>query len=269
MKNVIEIDNLSCSKGNVTILNSICLKIQQGEFVSIVGTDGAGKSSLIKNLLGFETCSSGLIHIFDKDLYENKNDILKRIGYVAENCDSSFVTDRVIDELSLPLRNLHFSEEEIQSKIQEISSYLHIDHMLDCIPRSLSIGQKQLISLATALIINPDILIVDDSLDMIDLLTKDKILSLFRKLHREKKVTILYVTHDLEDTLYADRIILLSNGNICLDEKTKTAFTKEKIFQSSGLSLPFMVDLSKKLQYYNLIDKIEYNMDRLVNKLWK
>ena len=106
-------------------------------------------------------------------------------------------------------------------------------------------------------------------MDTIDFFTKEKLLSLFKKLCKDKKLTILYTTNDLEDTLYTDRVILLSKGSICLDEKTKIAYKNKKAFQLSGLTLPFMVDLSKKLQYYDLIDKIEYNMDTLVAKLWK
>ena len=152
MKNIIEMDHVTFSKGNDMILNSICLEIKQGEFVCIVGENGAGKSSLIRVLLGIEKYNMGSICIFNKELCENRIDILSRIGFVAENLNNSFATDKVIDELSFSLKKLHLSDEEIQCRIKEIVSCLSIDDILNCIPSSLSVGQKQLVSLATALV---------------------------------------------------------------------------------------------------------------------
>lgn len=269
MKTIIEMENTIYIKREKTILNGVNLAIGEGEFVSIVGSNGAGKSSLIRLLLGLEKCTSGNISIFGQNIEKNKNEILKQVGVIFENPSDTFVTNKVSEELGFSLRNMNLSEEEIESRLREVSYYLHIESLLDCIPQSLSGGEKQLVSLASALMLQPKILIIDESLDMIDALTKDRILSLLKKLHKEKKMTIIYVTHDLEDTLYTDRLVLLSDGVIRLDEKIKKAFADTKVYQEAGLSLPFMVELSKKLQYYDLVDKIEFNMDKMVNKLWK
>ena len=269
MKTVIEMKNISYIRKETVILNSVNLTVHQGEFVSIVGSNGAGKSSLIRILLGLEKSTNGSISIFEKSLDENKGEILKHIGVIFENPTDTFVTNKVSDELMFSLQNMNLSNEEIQSRLNEVSNYLHIEHLLDCIPHSLSGGEKQLVSLGAALMLQPDILVIDESLDMIDAITKDKILALLKKIHKEKNMTVIYVTQELEDTMYTDRIILLSNGTITLDEKVKNAFHDDKIYREAGLSLPFMVELSKKLQYYDLVDKIEFNIDKLVNKLWK
>ena len=269
MKTVIEMKNIFYMKKEKSILASVNLTVHQGEFISIVGSNGAGKSSLVRILLGLEKSTSGSISIFGKSLNDNKNEILKHIGVIFENPSDTFVTNKVSDELIFSLKNMNFSNAEIQSRLKEVSRYLHIESILDCIPHSLSGGEKQLVSLGSALMLQPDILVIDESLDMIDTITKEKILELLRKLHKEKNMTIIYVTQELEDTMYTDRVILLSNGTITLDEKVKSAFFDDKIYRQAGLSLPFMVELSKKLQYYDLVDKIEFNMDKLVNKLWK
>lgn len=269
MNTVIEMKNVSYMKREKTILNSVNLTVYQGEFISIVGGNGAGKSSLIRVLLGLERATSGSISIFEKELDENKCEIIKRIGVIFENPTDTFVTNKVSDELMFSLKNMNLSNEEIQFRLKETSKYLHIETLLDCIPHSLSGGEKQLVSLGVALMLQPEILIIDESLDMIDSITKEKILALLKKLHKEKNMTIIYVTQELEDTLYTDRIVLLSDGTISLDEKLKNAFHGDKAYRETGLSLPFMVELSKKLQYYDLVDKVEFNMDRLVNKLWK
>lgn len=268
MEKVIEMNNVSYIKKEKRILDSIDLSINKGEFVSIVGGNGAGKSTLIRSLLGLIDII-GDIFIFDTNLIKNRDQILNRIGVIFENPSDTFVTNSVSDELKFSLKNMNLSENEINNRLQEVASYLHIEHLLGCIPHSLSGGEKQLVSLGITLMLQPDILIVDESLNMVDSITKDKILSLLRKLNKGNNITIIYVTHDLEDTLYTDRVILLSEGRICSDKKLKEAFINDKIYHEAGLSLPFMVELSKKLQYYDLIDKIEFNMNTLVNKLWK
>lgn len=269
MKTVIEMKNVSYMKDEKIILNSIDLIIKEGEFVSIVGGNGAGKSSLVRVLLGLEKISDGDISICGKKLDENKSDILRHVGVIFENPTDTFVCNKVSAELKFSLRNMNLSNDEIDVRFKEIVNYLNIEHLLDCIPHSLSGGEKQLVSLGVALMLKPDILIVDESLNMVDALTKDELLKLLKKLHKENNMAIIYVTHDLEDTMYTDRVVLLSNGEICLDQKIKKAFNDDKIYRDAGLSLPFMIDLSKKLQYYGLVDKLEFNMDKLVNKLWK
>ena len=269
MKKVIDLKNVSYIKKSKVILDSVNLTIYKGEFVSIVGGNGVGKSSLVRLLLGLEEDTGGTISIFGKPLKNNKIDILKHIGVIFENPTDTFVTNKVSEELSFSLKNMNIPQEEINARLQEVSCYLHIEHLLDCIPHSLSGGEKQLVSLGIALMMHPDILIIDESLNMLDELTKSRILKLLKKLHKEKGMTIIYITQELEDIIYSDRIILLSDGIISLDRKLKDAFSNEKIYCDAGLSLPFMVELSKKLQYYDLVDNIELNMDKLVNKLWK
>lgn len=269
MKTVIEMKNVSYIKEEKTILNSINLIIKEGEFVSVVGGNGSGKSSLVRVLLGLEKTNNGDIFVFGKKIIENKSEILKHVGVLFENPTDSFVCNKVSDELKFSLKNMRLSNDEIDVRFKEVVDYLNIEHLLDCIPHSLSGGEKQLVSLGVALMLKPEILIVDESLNMVDAITKEKLLKLLKRLHKENSMVIIYVTNDLEDIMYTDRVILLSHGTICLDEKIKNAFNDEKIYRDAGLAFPFMIDLSKKLQYYGLVDKLEFNMDKLVNKLWK
>jgi len=191
MKKVIEFNNVSYIKNDKIILDTINLTVNLGEFVSIVGSDDCGKSSLIRTLLGIEKTSDGSINILGQDINKNKSEILKKIGVVFTNSSNTFITNKVSEELKFSLMNMNVSENEIESRIQEVATYLHIGHLLDCMPQSLSGGEMQLVSLGAALMLHPDILIVDESLDMIDAIMKDKILALLKKLHREKKMTII------------------------------------------------------------------------------
>ncbi len=264
MSKLIKIDNVSYEKNNLLVLDSINIEINNGDFISLVGPCNSGKSTLINILFGNYKYSGNISYYYNEEQV-SKEEFLKSV-YVLS--DSSFKYDRVYDELASSLRNLDLDEIEIKDKITEISKYLKISDLLDCIPNSLSSGQKQVISLAVALVSNPQILVIDDTLDMIDSIIKDKILTLLRKIQHDKNITIIYVTKNLEDALYTGRLILLE-GKVLLDGKPKKMLENVKVFQGTGLTLPFMVDLSKKLQYYELVNKIEFNMDKLVNVLWK
>jgi len=267
MKNIIKVENISYKKNNNLILDSIDLEIEQGEFVSILGPTGSGKTSLVNLLLGNEVPCNGSINIFGTVVNDIKKDY--HIRAIFENTHNHFVTNKVINELYYPLRKMKLSDEEIEFRVEQIVSSLNMKDILEYIPSSLSSGEKALVSFAKEVIIYPDVLIIDEVFEMIDEITKEKIFSLLKKLQKEKNMTILYVTQNIEDTLYTERLLLLSHGKISLDSKLKDAFNDEKVYRNAGICFPFVVNLSKKLQYYGLVDKIEFNMSKLVNKLWK
>lgn len=265
MSKLIKIDELSYEKDNLLILDTINLEFDYGQFISIVGPSTAGKSSLINVLLGKNKYTGNISYYFNDEVID-KQEFLRYV-YVISKC--TFKYDKVYDEIAFPLRKRGLTEIEISNKILEISRYLNIDDLLDCIPSSLSSGQKQVISLVLALVNNPKILIIDDALDMVDSITKDKILTLLRRINNNEKITIIYVTKNLDETLYSKRLVLLYEGKVLLDGKPKKMLENVNAFKDARMSLPFMVDLSKKLQYYELVDKINFNMDKLVNVLWK
>lgn len=259
MKNIIKIENVSYRKEDNIILDSISLKINRGELVSIIGPSGSGKTSLINILLNRVKCNDGKVSL-------SENSIIK---VISEFSSSVFVTNRVIDEIKFCLKKLKLSDDEINGRLDFIVNAFHINDILECIPSSLSDGEKIIVSLACILVTYPDILIVDEVFDMVDEITKDNIFSLLKKLKKEKNMTVIFITQNPNDILYTERIILLSGGKVLLDEKVKNAFEDEKLYKSASISFPFMVDLCKKLEYYDLIDKPEFNMNKLVNKLWK
>lgn len=265
MGKLIELNNVSYSKNNNVILNSINLEINEGDFISIVGPNSAGKTTLVRIMLGFEECKGSITYYNGLQ----RKQFLDLVGMVFENSSYSFLCDTVYDEIAFNLKNKGFNQETIKTKVEEISEYLKITDLLECIPNSLSGGKKLLVSLAATLVSDPKLIIIDDSFDMVDSITKDKLMALLKKINRDKKCTIIFTTSSLEDSLVFNRLVLLSEGNILLDNKVKESFDNIKLFKAVGLSLPFMVDLSNKLQYYELIDKIEFSMDKLVNKLWK
>lgn len=269
MDNIIAIKNLNFSYGDKVIFKDFNLDIEKGKFIHIVGSNGSGKSTLVKVLVGLLK-PEGYINIYRMNLCEdNLMDIRRNVGVVFENPENTFVAETVLDEIVFPLENLDYAKSTIKKKIDKVLEYLPIEELLEKNPHYLSGGEKQLIGLASALITEPKILILDDAISMLDGITKNKILKLLKRLNNEKKITIINVTHDMEETTYGDEIVVLDKGKLVLSGDKLEVYKEEKKLKRLGLDLPFMVDLSNKLSYYGLVDKTILDMNEMVNHLWK
>lgn len=267
--NILEINDLTFRYKNNFIFDNFNLSVQRGSWVTIAGPNGAGKSTLVKILAGLIKDYSD-IKIFGKP-YNKKNlfDIRKEIGFVFDNPDNFFACETVEDELAFSLENLAISPKTIKKKIEEISSLLQINSLLKENPFELSGGEKQKVALGCALMLEPRILILDEALIMIDEKERTQVLKLLKKYCVEKRVTILSFTHDLEETLYSNRLVILNKGKIIVDGPIPYVYEQERIMRKIGLEVPFEVELSEKLMLYDLIDDIELDLRKLVTKLWK
>ena len=269
MDNIIMVQKMSCCINDKKILDNISFNITKGSFVSIVGPSGSGKSILVKALLGLIPYE-GYANVCRMNVCrDNISEIRKNIGIVFENPDNYFVIDTVEDELVFTLENLNISPSNIKKKLDEIVSYLKIEHLLNKNVNQLSGGEKQLIALASVLITEPKVLILDQAFTMLDGESHKNLLSVIKKIHQEKKMTIINVTLDMNDTVYSDQIIVLNKGQVLFDDTKEQIYKEDKKLRSIGLNLPFLADLSKKLSYYDLLDDIVLNMNTMVKKLWK
>ena len=183
--------------------------------------------------------------------------------------DNYFACETVEDELAFSLENLAVAPKTIKMKIDEISKKLRIENLLKENPYDLSGGEKQKVALACALMLEPRILILDEALLMIDINERTKILKLLKEYNTKKGVTIISFTHDLDEAVYSDRLIILNKGVIVVDGPFKEAFSEERVMRKIGLEVPFSVELSQKLRVYNLVDDVEIDLERLVDSLWK
>lgn len=269
MDNMIVINNLNFKYTNQVVFNDLCLSIKKGSFSTIIGNNGCGKSTLVKLLLGLEN-SNGSILIDNLLLCDNTvSQIRRNIGVVFENPDSCLISETVLDDLAFPLENLNYSSDFIYSKINEISNYLGISHLLNSSSSNLSGGEKQLVSLGCALITNPNIIILDEAFSMVDESSKIDILNMLRKINKDFGVTILNITHDIEESIYGTDIVLINAGSVLINDSKDNVYKQEKKLKKLGYDLPFMVDLSNRLSYYELVDHFIYDMDELVEVLWK
>lgn len=263
--NGIQVDDLNYG----ALFSDFHFEVKKGTFLSLIGRNGCGKSILVKIILGLIPVEGKILIDGFQLNSKNKRQIRKKIGIVFENPNHNFVSETAREEFTTFLRNIGCSEAKIKKQIDAIIEQIPIQDLLDCSISSLSGGQKQLIALALATIHNPSILILDDAFSMLDGVTKEKMLKWLKKLNREQKVTILQITNDMEDTLYGNEVAIMDDGTIILQGKKQDVFKEEKLVQQTGLELPFMASLSLKLKFYDLVDDVILDLDKMVNVLWK
>lgn len=269
MDNMIVINDLCFKYDDNIIFNNFSLSIEKGRFTTILGNNGSGKSTLVKILCGLLDFSGSVIINGLELNKKNIKSIRRNIGVVFENPDNCLISETVLEDLAFPLENLNLSRDYIYSKVVEVSNYLGISHLLNKCSRDLSGGEKQLVSLGCALVTGPKVLILDEALSMLDLKSKKRILSILKRIKKDFGVTIINVTHDIEESVYGDDILLIDNGNIILHDSKKNVYKCEKELRKYGFDLPFMVDLSNRLSYYDLVDGFVFDMNKMVDLLWK
>ncbi len=269
MSNVVSIKNLNFNYDSKQIFSNFNLEINSGEFISLIGPNGSGKSTLVKLMAGLLEFDG---EIYINNLMLNKNnikEIRKSIGVILSNIDSQFTSERVFDNIAFPLVNQGIIRSKIIESVETIANKLNIAYLLDKNITEINNMEKALINLASVLVYKPNILILDEAFENLDKIERDTILGVLKKLNSNEKVTIINVTHNMEDILFGASIIILDAGAIIEYGTNDKLFSNDKIFSKLGLDLPFMVDLSIKLKYYNLIDRIIYDMEEMVDVLWK
>lgn len=268
MDNIIKIKDLSFSYQDKQIFKNLNLNIKKNSFNSIIGPNGCGKSTLIKILTGLINYE-GYISI--DDCYLNKENIKKirrKIGVVFDDPDSSFIGETVIDDLAFNLENLTYSKNQITKEIKEITDLFHLTDILYEEPANLTNSTKQKVAIASALIHKPKILLLDKSLHQLTEKDKKIVFDAINYYKKNYNLTIILITHNEEDTLSSDRIIVLNNQKIYLDGSVKDVYKEERKLKTLGINIPFIIKLSLNLNLYDLIDEIYLTDRALIDKLW-
>lgn len=263
----ISVRNLTYTKNKKDILKNINLEIEEGNFISIIGANSSGKTTLLKIL-------SGIIPTTDKvainhgylNLKREYKDITK-LG-LAFNDLNNFLFSDVYEELTFPLENLNIPEEEHQKIILNLADFLEINDLLDKKTDDLKQEEKQLVMIALALIHKPQILILDNPFSMMKTSTKKRILFKLKELNKKEKVTIILSTNNLEDITDTNYTYVLDNGEIVIEGKTLSVLQEDILLKKLGIELPFSINLSLMLKFYEIYDKVETDYNEVINKLW-
>ena len=262
MENIIKIKDLSFVHNEKLILSNINLNINKNTFNSLIGPNGSGKTLLAKLITDY---SAGV----DEDKNNNTCDIKQKVSYLSYSTQTVFTKETIEQELKYRLSNLDYSKKKISACVNKVVNLFDIKNILKQELSNLSKDEETLITIICTIIDYPKILIIDGFLSKVDNIKKEKILKILKKMVTEKKLTIINITNDGEELLLSDNIIVMNNGKIEVIGKTKDILKNEKLFDTLGLELPFMADLSHKLISYELIDDIKLDMNEMIDELWK
>ena len=259
----IRLKNVQFSYEETQVFKDLNFYLPKNKTLSIIGPSGSGKTTLLR-LLNNELSYDGEIDISGVQVNSDNFNILKRyIAVVYDN--NSFQHEIVKDELRYSLENINVSPKQIKVVIDELNSFFDIKKILNKPIEHLSMSDRYLVKILSYAVMKPSYLCLDGLLGYLDNRTKILLLNYLNY----KEIILINVTSNMDDTLFTDYTLCLYYGISAIDGKTLDVFKEEKIIRRLGLDLPFMMDISIQLQYYQLINKIYLNKEKLVKKLWK
>ncbi len=236
------------------VLNDLSMEIEEGSFVAVLGHNGSGKSTLAKLLNMILTPSSGKIFVDGKEITDEAmtdEDVLslrKSIGMVFQNPDNQLVATIVEDDVAFGPENLGVPSEEIRARVNNVLSDVGMLEYATHEPHRLSGGQKQRIAIAGVLAMLPKCIIFDESTAMLDPIGRKEVMDAILRLNREKGITVIMITHYMEEAALADRILVLHDGNVLLDGTPSEVFEEEALLKSCGLNVPQCTALVHQLR---------------------
>ena len=232
-------------------LNDICLTVEEGEFVAVLGQNGSGKSTLARLCNGLLSPHSGRIVVMGTDASGSAADIFeirKNVGVVFQNPDNQTVASIVEDDVAFGPENIGLPREEIGRRIDFALRAVGMEDYRRATPARLSGGQKQRIAIAGVLAVMPKILILDESTAMLDPRGRREVMDVIRRLNRENGMTVLLITHFMEEALLADRAFVMHRGEIVMRGTPREIFSRADELETYSLSLPAAGQISRKLQ---------------------
>ena len=270
MESIIEVENLTYEYEDFK-LGPIDLMIKPDEWVSIIGPNGSGKSTFIRLLDGLLESKTGSISI-DGQIVNEENiwHIRSNIGMVFQNPDNQFVGANVEDDVAFGLENRNISHSEMVSEVNQALKMVGMDKFKKHEPSKLSGGQKQRVAIAGVLAIHPKIVILDEATSMLDPEGRRNLLKLIHELKEECHFTVIAITHDVDEVVDADRVVVMNKGKILMDDTPSNIFNNPNELIEIGLELPFAEKLSIALSNNQIEITDSYlNEKELADKLWE
>lgn len=257
-------------EGEDFALKGVNLEVKDGEFVAIIGHNGSGKSTLAKLLNGLYIPTSGDIYINNMNTKdENKIwDIRRTAGMVFQNPDNQMVTTIVEEEVAFGPENIGFPREEIRKLVDYSLEVVGMSEYLHHAPHLLSGGQKQRIAIAGILAMNPSCIILDEPTAMLDPIGRREVVDTIRKLNESEEKTVLLITHNMEETVNADKLIVMNEGEVYLEGTPREIFSKVDELKSIGLDVPQVTELAFELNKDGFLEDYKVlSIEELVEKI--
>lgn len=272
MKNIIEVHNLKYKYDNDTeeyILNDVTFHVKHGEWLSIVGHNGSGKSTTIRLIDGLLEAESGEIIILGDQLTpENVWEKRRHIGMVFQNPDNQLVATIVEEDVAFGPENLGVPPEEIRKRVDESLKKVGMYEYRRHAPHLLSGGQKQRIAIAGILAMKPECIIFDEPTAMLDPSGRREVLNNIKEINEKYGITIVLITHYMDEAAEADRVLVMDDGKIILEGNPREVFSNVKQMKEIGLDVPQVTELCYELKNNGIdIDTNILNVDEMVNAL--
>ena len=230
-------------------VNGVTLSIEEGEFVAVLGRNGSGKSTLAKLINALLTPVSGKVEVFGMDTSDNKKtfEIRKNAGMVFQNPDNQMVASIVEDDVAFGPENIGVPREEIGERIGFALKAVGMEEYRTSTPTRLSGGQKQRIAIAGVLAIKPKIMILDESTAMLDPKGRREVMDVVKRLNKEENMTVILITHFMDEALEAERAIVMNQGEIVMQGTPEEIFRRSDELEIYNLALPRAAAIAKKL----------------------
>lgn len=273
MKNpLIELNNISFQYYGQEhkALNDVSLTINKGEWVALIGHNGSGKSTLAKTINGLISPESGEIKVNGELLTEeNIWDIRKMVGMVFQNPDNQFVGSTVEDDVAFGLENQGVPRDEMIVRVNNALERVRMSDFKIKEPARLSGGQKQRVAIAGVIALAPDVIILDEATSMLDPQGRNDVIETIHALKEETNLTVISITHDIDEAAYANRVLVMKEGQIIHEGTPKEIFSHGEALIGMGLDVPFPEKLKASLRKKGIEVPKEYlTREGMVEWLW-
>ncbi len=265
----IRVENLSYrySQEKKTI-DDISFTIEKGSYTTIIGHNGSGKSTIAKLLLGLLEKESGNIYIDGVELsLENLGTIRNKIGIVFQNPDNQFIGSTVREDIAFGLENHCFPREQMDPIIDEFAKKVNMVDFMESEPTKLSGGQKQRVAIAAVLAMNLGIIVFDEATSMLDPTGKRDINRLIKEIHEKQQLTVISITHDIEEVSQSDNVLVIDQGRLAMAGKPEDIFNNEKLMVRMQLDIPFVYKLRNELKKRGVKVDQTLDMERMADEV--
>ena len=248
---LIEIQNVSYAYEDAAAkaLNNVSLTINDGEFVAVVGHNGSGKSTLAKHLNALLLPTEGKVLVDGMDTADEADtlSVRQRVGMVFQNPDNQLVTTIVEEDVAFGPENIGVPGNEIRARVDRALAAVGMEKYAHSAPNMLSGGQKQRIAIAGMLAMQSKVLVLDEATAMLDPKGRRDIIDLVTKLHKENGITVVMITQYMEEVIGADRVAVMSGGELILEGTPKEVFSQDELLHKHRLDVPVMQQLANRL----------------------
>ena len=274
MKPIIKIDNLTYEYTDgervVKAIDEVTLDVHEGEFLVVIGHNGSGKSTLAKHLNAILLPTSGKVYVdgLDTSVLENTFDIRQTAGMVFQNPDNQIVATVVEEDVAFGPENLGIEPKEIRKRVDEALANVGMSEFAKKAPHLLSGGQKQRIAIAGIIAMKPRCIIMDEPTAMLDPRGRKEVMDTVYRLNKEDKITVIHITHFMEEAVNADRVCVMEDGKLIMQGKPREIFKQVDKLKKLGLDVPQMTELAYELRNENIaIEDDILTVEEMVNRL--